>query len=328
MKLLRTKSRVDLLFAGLVGSLLLAAATPAIAASGNTAVSDDGTETVAPNYAASSRGVSSFEGLGTPRAGAAESKEELERLLRAKPMTAPSGVESIIGADNRFLINPTTSFPARAVVLITFDPPGPGTSRCTGWLIGPRTVITAGHCLAARASGVFYPRTTYRIYPGRNGAASPFGVCTAASLHTVSGWIGAGGNEQFDYGAINLNCTIGNTTGWFGWWWQAASLTGLLTRVSGYPGDKPLTQWQSIDRVRVTQTNQIFYQNDTVGGNSGGPVWQNRGSTAAFCQGACGMAIHAYGLHGAAPQSTNNHGTRITQARHNNFCSWRAPTPC
>jgi len=322
MKLQRKKSGIDRLFAGLVGSLLVAAATPAIAASGNTAVSDDGTEAVAPNYSASSQGVSSFAGLGTLRAGPAESTAEFERILNAKPMSAPAGAESIIGPDNRFRINPTTSFPARAVVLITFDPPGPGTSRCTGWLIGPRTVITAGHCLAAAGSGTFYPRSTYRIYPGRNGTSAPFGFCTAASLHSVSGWV-TSGSELFDYGAIRLNCNIGSTTGWFGWWWQAASLTGLFTRVSGYPGDKPLTQWQSTGSVRVTQTNQIFYQNDTVGGNSGGPVWQNRSSTASFCRGVCAMGIHAYGLHGAVPHSTNNHGTRIREAVHNNFCFWR-----
>jgi hypothetical protein len=35
------------------------------------------------------------------------------------------------------------------------------------------------------------------------------------------------------------------------------------------------------------------------------------------------MAIHAYGLHGAAPHSTNNHGTRIREEVHNNFCFWR-----
>ncbi len=317
MKLKRTK-----LFAGLVGSLLVAAATPAMAASGHTAVSDDGTEAVAPNYSASSQGASSFSGTGTVRTGMApEFAAEFNRLLNAKPMSAPNGIESIIGPDNRFLINPTTSFPARAVVLITFNPPGAGTSRCTGFLVRQNTVITAGHCVAA-AGGAFYPRETYKIYPGRNGASSPYGFCRAASLRSVLGWT-RDGNEQFDYGAIKLDCSIGNTTGWFGFWWQGGSMNGLLSRVSGYPGDKPLTQWQSTDRIRVTQASQLFYLNDTVGGNSGGPVWQGRGSTAMFCRGSCAMAIHTYGLHGSSPHSSNNHGTRINQSVFNNICFWR-----
>ena len=73
MKLQRTKSGIDRLFAGLVGSLLVAAATPAIAASGHTAVSDDGTEAVAPNYSASSQGVSGFVGSGTRQIGTGKS---------------------------------------------------------------------------------------------------------------------------------------------------------------------------------------------------------------------------------------------------------------
>jgi glutamyl endopeptidase len=305
--------------AGFAGSLLMAAATAAIAASPHMAISDDGTESMASNYAATSRGVNSFAGSGAPRSGPVESASDFERILNAKAMTAPSGTEVIIGPDNRVRINPTTGFPWRAVVLITFDPPGPGTSRCTGFLISRNTVATAGHCLARAGSGVFYPRSTYRIYPGRNGPASPFGVCTAASLHSVVGWVNSG-DERYDYGAIRLNCNT--SVGWFGWWWQAAALSGQV-RVTGYPGDKPLQQWHAVDVVRASQTNQVFYQADTQGGNSGGPVWQQRSSSQPFCQGVCAMAIHAYGTHGAVPHANNNHGTRIRQAVHNNFCTWR-----
>ena len=322
MKLQRTKSGIDRLFAGLVGSLLVAAATPAIAASGNTAVSDDGTEAVAPNYSASSQGVSGFVGSGTLRSGPAESTAEFERILNAKPMSAPAGGESIIGPDNRFRINATTTYPHRAVVLITFDPPGLGTSRCTGWLISRNTVITAGHCLAAAGSGTFYSRSTYRIFRAGTAPLRHSAPARRPVLHSVVGWVNSG-SELFDYGAIRLNCNVGAQTGWFGWWFQTASLNGLFTRVSGYPGDKPLTHWQSTDSVRGTQPRQIFYLNDTVGGNSGGPVWQNRSSAALFCQGVCAMGIHAYGLHGPVPHSTNNHGTRIIQQVHNNFCFWR-----
>jgi hypothetical protein len=35
------------------------------------------------------------------------------------------------------------------------------------------------------------------------------------------------------------------------------------------------------------------------------------------------MAIHTQGLHGGAPHGTNNHGTRIREAVHDNFCFWR-----
>ena len=120
-----------------------------------------------------------------------------------------------------------------------------------------------------------------------------------------------------------MNCSIGNTVGWFGYWWQSASLANLPSIINGYPGDKPLQQWRSNDRIRVSQTRQVFYQNDTLGGMSGGPVYYNRPSGSPYCSGYCSMAIHAYGLHGSPPHSTNNHGTRITEARFENLKAWK-----
>lgn len=303
--------------AAIAGMCFVASPGPQAASSLDKPVSSDGSTGVVMDAAATMEGVPSNSGTDVEIAPAPGSAAEFARLLSLAPVSARFGKESIIGADTRFLINPTTTFPARAVVLITFS-----AGRCTGWMFGKNTVITAGHCVNRGAGGGFYPVASYQIFPGRNGPSSPFGSCTAKSLHSVVGWTGSG-NEQFDYGAIKLNCTVGNTTGWFGAWWQSASLTGLFTRVSGYPGDKPLTQWQSTGNVTVTTTNQIFYQNDTVGGMSGGPVWQNRGIGSPFCVGQCAFGIHGYGLHGVPPHSNNNHAKRITQPTFNNLIFWR-----
>ncbi len=244
--------------------------------------------------------------------GLSESAPELAALMRLPAVSAGLGQESIFPPDTRVRVNPTTGFPARATVLVTFS-----AGRCSGWLIGANTVITAGHCVHPGGGGSFYPTSSYRIYPGRNGAASPYGSCTARWVASVAGWT-VNGDDQYDYGAIKLNCTIGNTTGWYGFFWQTASLTGLPTIINGYPGDKPLTQWQSKGKVTVTQTRRVFYRNDTIGGVSGSPVWYNR----AGC-GICSMAVHAYGAYGSPPFSTNNHGTRIVKAVFDNFVAWR-----
>jgi glutamyl endopeptidase len=236
-----------------------------------------------------------------------ESAAEYRRLLKARPISGPWPSGSIIGPDQRVRVNPTTSYPARATVLIVFDPPGPGTAICTGWLIGKDTVATAGHCVAKGGSGVFYPRSTYRIFPGRNGTSAPYGSCTVQRLFTNSTWLNSG-FDNYDYGMIKLNCNIGNTTGWYGFFWQAASLVGLPVITQGYPGDKPLTQWRSTDQVRANDARRVFYKADTVGGQSGSPVWYNRPNC-----GKCGMAIHAYGTGGTGVYANNNHGTRINK---------------
>ena len=187
-------------------------------------------------------------------------------------------------------------------------------------MIGANTVATAGHCVAPGGTGGFYDASTYTIAPGQNGSSQPFGTCGARRLYSVTGWTNSG-DEAYDYGAIKLKCAVGNNTGWFGFWWQGASLTGLAATVTGYPGDKPFgTNWTHTLSIAVTETNQIFYKMDTFGGQSGSPVWK---TNSDFCSGSCVMGIHAYGLHGASPHGDNNHGTRITEARFNNLISWR-----
>ncbi|MCI0735051.1 MAG: hypothetical protein L0Y50_02055 [Beijerinckiaceae bacterium] len=70
--------------------------------------------------------------------------------------------------------------------------------------------------------------------------------------------------------------------------------------------------------MRVSQVRRVFYQNDTIGGQSGAPVYYNR----TGC-GICSMAVHAYGTYNGPPFSTNNHGTRITQSVFNNLQAWK-----
>lgn len=311
----------------LSAALLFASCAPAVAAGDlHQSLSSDGSpvlesaspSTVSPAYPGAGRELSAGERddalANLP--GRQESAEDVWKLWEATPLSAPVGTESIIGTDTRTLVAKTTVFPARATALITFST-GSGTARCTGWLISSNTVATAGHCVNRGKGGGFYPTSSYRIYPGRNGSASPYGACTAKRLYTVTGWSGSG-LDTHDYGAIKLNCTIGQRTGWYGYFWTTASLAGLPTVINGYPGDKPLTQWRAVDSVRLAQTQRVFYANDTVGGMSGSPVYYNRSGC-----GYCSMAVHAYGLYDSYPFNTFNHGTRITQQVFNNLSSWR-----
>ncbi len=236
---------------------------------------------------------------------------------------APTLTESLITFDTRSQSIDTTYGPARMVVLITYN----GNQWCTGFLIGPDTVATAGHCLHSGASsGAWYAADLLRIYPAYNAASTdpaPFGSCGAVSLHSTAAWT-AIGDDQHDYGAVKLDCSVGNQTGWFGWWTQAKSLDGQITKIFGYPGDKGQEQWRSKDYVRYTEGRRIFYANDTIGGNSGSPVFRYRGSSETGCQGYCVLAVHAYGTYGAWPFGSYNHGARITQEASDNFMLWRS----
>jgi glutamyl endopeptidase len=215
----------------------------------------------------------------------------------------PVGPESILGADNRFKITNTTSYPARATVRITSS-----VGQCTGWMIDDDTVATAGHCVHNGAWA-----TSVRVTPGQNGWYAPYGSCTARSLHSVLGWT-RDRNWEYDYAAIKLNCTVGNTVGWYGMRWTSASLNGVFSYHLGYPGAKPAEQWGSYGYVQNSTTRKLYYTNDTVGGNSGGPIYDYVNGYGPY-----GIAVHAYGT----GDGLTNSGTRITQEVFNNYSYWR-----
>jgi len=272
-----------------------------------------------------SRVVPSFEGLGRTAPDAPddalselksepESAEDVWRLWQLVPATAPIGRESIIGPDERVRVANTRAFPYRAIALVTFEG-----SRCTGWLIGRDTVATAGHCVhTGGPGGRWYRTASFRVYPGRDGGARPYGACTARTLYSNTAWTDRG-DSNYDYGAIKLNCTVGARTGSFGYYWSGGSLAGLHVEVSGYPGDKPLTQWRSAGTIEISRTHELFYANDTVGGQSGAPVYSNK----AGC-GICAAAVHAYGTYGRFPYNSYNHGVRITKSVFAQFQQWVA----
>nr|MDT0656638.1 trypsin-like serine protease [Micromonospora sp. DSM 115978] len=321
---MNTRSRLARLVVSaalLVGAGLVGLPGPAGAATStgglDRPVTSDGSRVLVATKA-DVRGRSGFSGTGSPVDATATAPGG--RSDTAVGM----GIESIFGPDDRIRITPTTSFPARAVVQITRN----GAAHCTGWLYGPDIVATAGHCVHSGGSGGAWFTGQLTVWPGRNGTAAPYGGCTARRLYSVVGWT-VNGLEEHDYGAIKLNCTVGNTTGWFGYWWQTASLAGNSTLINGYPGDKPFgEQWRGDNVARtvaVSQANQIFYSNDTMGGMSGSPVYRYRVPGSAFCAGYCAMGIHAYGFpHLGFPHNTYNHGTRITEVRFNNMQAWRA----
>jgi glutamyl endopeptidase len=257
----------------------------------------------------------------------------MRTAAKARGAGGGSAPESKIGAkDGRVQISPTTTFPARATVEILFKETSTGpTYLCTGFFVGPDTVVTAGHCVHKGTGGAagFFVTNSYQLRPGRNGATVPYTcprgvVAGARRLWTNTGWANGGG-EARDYGAIHTTCALGETVGWYGYsnTQSLASLTNLSIHTRGYPGDKPSgTQWLSNNctesttfvqcKVAATGSRQIFYANDTFGGQSGSPVYRTSAPSVGGCAGTCVYAIHAYGAHsGVSQHTTFNHGTRI-----------------
>ncbi len=239
-------------------------------------------------------------------------EHQLEKFVpnRNSPTATASetSTESIIGSDSRTRVKDPSAYPYRAIVHIESD-----IGNCTGWMIGPDTVATAGHC-------VYDPNqkewaSWARVYPGRNGNEAPYGSANAKRFYSVTGWT-VQGNHNFDYGAIKLDKNLGNQTGWLGYRWQTGSLNGVRENVSGYPGDKDYgTQWEHRDQIRETTSYKLIYNNDTYAGQSGAPVYQDSYQNC----GTCSLAIHVNGVYGG---KNSNRGTRITKQVFNNLNIW------
>ena len=246
----------------------------------------------------------------------APSKSKLRDIGEASFGPPPPQAETVHGPDNRVKITNTSVYPWRvhASLLITAAD-GSGWIG-TGWFIGPHTLMTAGHVVYIKNSGVPGRDGWVRsieVMPGRNGAALPYGKVTSKNFRTVTGWANSG-DENFDYGAIIIPTNLGNTTGWFGFGvFTDAQLTASVGNISGYPGDKPAgTQWYDAHRIASVNTRKVYYDIDTFGGQSGSGVYR------IINGGRYGIAIHAYG------GATTNSGTRIVTPVFNNMVAWKA----
>jgi glutamyl endopeptidase len=230
----------------------------------------------------------------------ARTKTAMKRLAVGKssrPMVR-LGMETIVhNADERTHIVETDEAPWRMVCALSIDGPL-GTYRGTGWRVGPRTVITAGHCVYTSDMGGWANKIT--VSPGQDGEERPYGSLESTKFSTVDLWE-KNQDPDFDISAIHLSEPIGDRVGWF----QVASLPDdrlkdYLVNVSGYPGQPGdgKEQWWAKNRIRAVTPRRIFYEVDTSGGQSGAPVYiiENEGAPPTV------VGIHAYGV-GGTPSS-------------------------
>ncbi|MGW1767230.1 trypsin-like serine peptidase [Streptomyces sp. NPDC002073] len=228
----------------------------------------------------------------------------------------PDMLETVHARDDRVQITDTTSYPWRAHASLLITAADNTQWIGTGWFIGPHTLITAGHVVHIKNSGV--PGQdgwvkSIQVMPGRNGTALPFGSVTSTNFRSVTGWTNSG-DENFDYGAIIIPTELGSTTGWFGFGaWPDADLLKTSANISGYPGDKPTgSQWYDGRGISSVNPLKVFYDIDSFGGQSGSAVYHIHNGARY------GIAVHAYG--GASVNS----GTRITKEVFTNLQLWKA----
>lgn len=115
----------------------------------------------------------------------------------------------------RVPVNNTTNFPFRAICRLIITAKDNTRWHGTGFLVAPRTVITAGHCVFLHEHGGW--ARSIEVIPGLNKEQRPYGSAVARIFKTVTGWQKSK-NRSNDYGAIILpqRSRLGDNTGTFG----------------------------------------------------------------------------------------------------------------
>jgi len=182
----------------------------------------------------------------------------------------------------------------------------PGVSRCTGFLVGPQTVVTAAHCLYGRRLGHFAPPTSVHVLLGY--ADGVFTRHTVSTAYRVTDGYDPSmpGGQGADVAVLTLATAIGKPGETLALAEQPTA-DGAPLMLGGYGQDRAERiaadlSCKSVGYVAGAD-GRLLLRHDCEGtrGTSGGPVltaapggWRVAGvQVAGNLNGAGGLAVPA-----------------------------------
>jgi len=180
-------------------------------------------------------------------------------------------------------------YPYRASGKLFFQKPGGGSFICSGAVLRPRLILTAGHCVhqGSGGSGGFYTR--FLFVPAYHNGQAPYQAWNWRWVVTTGSWATSNGSvpNAADFAIIEVEDRrfgsqikrIGDVVGWFGYRTNA-----LINNHNKKPGNHDQGQiMHQVDSAdfRSGGQNTRLYGSDMRGGSSGGPWIENFGVKAA-----------------------------------------------
>src|SRR5262245_35725594 len=238
---------------------------------------------------------------------------------------------AVIGpTDGRTRVLRTNQSPYAAICHIERDFGDGRLSGCSGFLIAPRVVLTAGHCVFSRPRRLLLGHGAPRriqVTAGRDGTTRPFGSQWATRWYAHRRFVNQA-DAVYDFGIIVVPRPFRRLPGTFSV--SAPDDRSLevvraqrLLHIAGFPADKPLgTMWEHSERLDRIGERALHYSVDTCPGHSGSPVWVKRdrtGNVEVIGVHVAGPRPHEHGAWGCrpgvpvAPPGSVNRGVRMTR---------------
>lgn len=261
----------------------------------------------------------------------------LERLRDGTPANPDKRArETPVGDDDRTPVSDPTAIPYRRICQINYKAPRPNSTRLspkrgTGWLIGPRVMLTAGHVVLDLVNKG-HPEnlcSDFLIAPGRvkQGSgldAAPYGLYRAARLMAHPRWL-TECDPDYDIGCIYLDRPVPGRVGYWGFAaFDDSALEGAEVNLAGYPVEGPPEDPDSApipikyngmkafwhrNRLDRLAPQRLYYAVDTSSGQSGAPVWMRQSAQEPPVV----VGVHAYGFKSSdTGDDRANSATRIT----------------
>ncbi|MCD5140497.1 MULTISPECIES: serine protease [Mammaliicoccus] len=190
--------------------------------------------------------------------------------------------ESIIGQDDRKIVKDISKMPNRSIVFIKSYIDDRRYYSGTGFMLDDYAVLTAAHVITSKNKEEEIKNIL--VHAGYKNDTAIYGTAKVIKTYVLSEWVKSP-NIYYDMTLLILDKPLGSVTGKLKLN-DKVKLDDYIS-TSGYPGEENKNikigyQYYSSGKIVKVTNNNIFYDLDTEGGQSGSPIFNENKEVIAI----------------------------------------------